>query len=308
MVQQLGYRLSQLRQLDWAKRVGELLFFGGVLTLAWKLGWPPLAAVALNAFVLLLHEGMHGLLFQNPRANRWTAVALGGFVLISHSAYKVMHGRHHRYLGDPRDPDDYDNYFSSRKLVWAMQYIRLTIGSFLYLALIPFLALRHGSVEERKQIVGEYAVLGTVYLGLYHVVAPTALWTQWIAPLVAVGIFTNLRGLSQHGVADAHDPYLASRSMHLNRFFSFLLLNENYHLEHHLFPEVPSYNLPALHEAIWKRLPRAVVNTSYLQFLWAFLKATLTQNNSPIGLQSIQSVDDTRETNHPVVEALHEPG
>ena len=57
------------------------------------------------------------------------------------------------------------------------------------------------------------------------------------------------------------------------RLIAFCLLYENYHLEHHLFPEVPSYHLPGLHRLLWPRLPRAVVGASYLAFLAHFARA-----------------------------------
>ena len=288
MAQKLGPELGRLRRLNTGKRAFEVAFFGGLLLSAWS--WAPrslallAAAVALNAFLLLLHEGMHGLLARSPRLNRWLSVCLGGFLLISHSAYQVMHERHHRYLGDPRDPDDYDNYFKSRRVVWLMHYVRLIGGSFFYLALIPYLSMKHGTAEQRRRIAGEYLVLGTAYAALWQFANHAWLLEFWILPLVAVGLFTNLRGLSQHGIADAHDPYLASRSIHLPKPLAFLVLYENYHLEHHLFPEVPSYHLPELHEKMYANLPRAVVNRSYGEFLWSFLKATPSQDRSPIGL------------------------
>ena len=69
----------------------------------------------------------------------------------------------------------------------------------------------------------------------------------WFVPLLLMGALTAIRGFTQHGITDASDPYLASRTMLPSPMVAFFLLNENYHLEHHLFPEVPSYHLPALH-------------------------------------------------------------
>jgi fatty acid desaturase len=99
-----------------------------------------------------------------------------------------------------------------------------------------------------------------------------------------VGIMTAIRGFTQHGITDAADPYLASRTMRPGAIVGFFLLHENYHLEHHLFPDVPSYHLPTLHAQIWPKLPRAVSGTSYLAFLGAFLKATPRLDETPIGL------------------------
>lgn len=284
----LGPELSRLSQLDPAQRVGGMLVFTGLLAYSWSCPWRPLGflctVVALNAFVLLMHEGMHGLLFRDRRLNRWVSVLISSFLLLSFSAYTVMHERHHRYLGDHRDPDDYDNYVKTPVLVWAMQYWRLTLGSFFYLVLIPILSLRYGSPRARRFVIQEYLLMGAAYAVVWHCVDHNWLLHQWFLPLVCVGLFTNLRGLTQHGVADAHDPLLASRSVHIHPFLAYLLLNENFHLEHHLFPEVPSYNLPELHRRIFPSLPRAVVNRGYGEFLWSFLKATPTLDRTPIGL------------------------
>jgi fatty acid desaturase len=240
-------------------------------------------AVALNTFPLLMHEGMHGLLFASRRWNWIASVLLGATFLMSFSAYRVLHLRHHRYLGDPRDPDDYHNYSGSRPLVWSLHFVRLTVGPLLYVCLIPVLALKHGSPSQRKLICVEYTLLASIYSVLVRVFSVRDLLVVWFVPLLLMGALTAIRGFTQHGITEASDPYLASRTMLPNPMVAFFLLNENYHLEHHLFPEVPSYHLPALHALIWPRLPRAVSGTSYLAFLAAFLRATPRMDETPIG-------------------------
>ena len=297
----LGDRLADLRRLDRAARLREIAAFvalalaGGALA-AWSLALDGAAAVAarvlgtvgvalaVNAFVLLLHEGMHGVLFRSPRANRWASVALGAPALIAFTAYRVMHTRHHDFLGTEHDPDDYHNYTGRRGLVWALHYVRLTVGCVLYLLAIPFLAWRHGTAADRRALVEEYALLGALY-GLAVALVPLGtLATVWLWPLLLVAVMVQVRGFTQHGITDAHDALLASRSIEAHPAVAFLLLNENYHLEHHLFPEVPSYHLPALHRAIWDRLPRAVGGRSYLGFLARFVRQTATLDETPIGL------------------------
>jgi fatty acid desaturase len=241
-------------------------------------------AVALNTFPLLMHEGMHGLLFANRRWNWMASVLLGSTFLMSFSAYRVLHLRHHRYLGDPRDPDDYHNYSRSRPVVWCLHFVRLTFGPSLYLCLIPVLALKHGSAAQRRLICIEYTLLAAIYSVLLRVFSFRDLFVIWLVPLLLMGALTAIRGFTQHGITEASDPYLASRTMLPGPMVAFFLLNENYHLEHHLFPEVPSYHLPALHKLIWARLPRAVSGTSYLAFLGAFLRATPRMDERPIGL------------------------
>ena len=65
---------------------------------------------------------------------------------------------------------------------------------------------------------------------------------------------------------------------------AFLLLNENYHLEHHLFPEVPSYRLPRLRALLQDRLPHHVEAASYTRFLAGFLSRSLHGDESLLGL------------------------
>ena len=274
-------QVAALARPDAAKRAVELAFFpalwaAGVavtLTPAWPLG-VALSALALNAFVLLLHEGMHGVLFRRRQLNRWAGVALGSCVLVGFTAYRVMHLRHHRYLGDRRDPDDYDNYSNSPRLVWAMHFVRLSLGAYLYVLLMPLLAARHSRRAERRRVAVEYAVLAAIWTAAALLVPFHLLLWGWLVPLALVAAMTNVRGFTQHGIADSHDPFTASRSMHPNPVVSFLLLHENLHLEHHLFPEVPSYNLTAVHRLIAPRLPRAVVGRSYLAFVGRFVAAT----------------------------------
>jgi fatty acid desaturase len=298
----LEEQIAPLRRFHTGKRLLELAFFvllwpaaASVTLLArahLEPGWPQtllvvlgvvVSAVALNAWVLLLHEGMHHTLFAGPRWNRWVSFVLGVPVLMSFSAYQVLHLRHHQYLGDPRDPDDYENYSRRPRLVWVMHFLRLLAGAFLYLLCIPLLAFRHGTRPQRRRVAEEYVLLAVIGVVVALTVPGEVLLWGWFLPVVLVGYMTNVRGFTQHGITDAADPFLASRTMKPNRLVAFCLLNENYHLEHHLFPEVPSYHLSLLHRLVWPRLPRAVSGTSYLGFLARFLRATLRLDRTPIG-------------------------
>ncbi len=292
--------LKSLTQHDGRKRAGEFLCFGALgfcgvwLTLAsWHAGHTlvmPLGitatALALNAFVLLLHEGMHDTLFPNRRWNRLGSVLLGTTFLMSFSAYRVLHARHHKFLGDPRDPDDYNNYARNPLAVWALHFVRLACGSLLYLALIPMLALKYGTDVERRWILTEYGFLFFVYSVLLRLVPISTLVVSWFIPLLIVGTLVAIRGFTQHGITDASDPYIASRTILPHPAVGFFLLHENYHLEHHLFPEIPSYHLPQLHRSVWPLLPRAVSGRGYVRFLASFLRATPRLDNAPIGLES----------------------
>jgi fatty acid desaturase len=305
MMQGLEIELASLRHLDLGKRLHEMSFFlalwlvsitvnyigyqsaagylHNILRVAGTIG----TALAINTFILFLHEGMHKTLFASPVWNRWVSAALGWIFCISFTAYKVMHTRHHNYLGDPRDPDDYQNYLRNKPLLWTMHYGRLILGPYLYILVIPLLALRYGSTLERRHVIEEYVALISVYIGAALFIPGDILLYMWFIPLVITAHMTAIRGLTQHGITNAQDPFIASRSIQANPLVAFFLLNENFHLEHHLFPEIPSYNLAQVHKLIWPRLPRVVTGTSYLVFIFKFFVATLKMDERPIGFTDL---------------------
>ena len=81
--------------------------------------------------------------------------------------------------------------------------------------------------------------------------------------------------LSQHaGLAeDSYDHRLNTRTFLMNPALEFLYANMNYHIEHHLYPLIPYYNLPKLHAAIRDQLPHTYrslpeVTREVLPILW----------------------------------------
>ncbi|WP_210530387.1 fatty acid desaturase [Rubellimicrobium arenae] len=64
--------------------------------------------------------------------------------------------------------------------------------------------------------------------------------------------------LSQHaGLAeDSHDHRLNTRTFIMNPVGEFLYANLNYHIEHHVHPLIPYYNLPVLHRMVQSQLPQ----------------------------------------------------
>lgn len=274
--------------LLWA--AGAALVVLGVRTPGWQ-GWAlqgagfVAAVVALNAFMLLMHEGMHQLLFRGRGANLWATRAMATPLTISATAYFVLHHRHHRYLGMEGDPDDYRNYAKGKRARWLMHWTRLTLGAFLYTPVIPFSAWPHATAQERRRILGECGVILAMAFAAFAFFPLQPLLVAWVLPGIAVGYITAVRVFSQHGLTDMKDAYLSSRTILLDRVSAFLMLYENYHLEHHVFPDVPSYNLPRLHALVWPRLPRVVTGHSYTGFLMHFLRRQGTLDESPAGLE-----------------------
>ena len=95
-------------------------------------------------------------------------------------------------------------------------------------------------------------------------------------------IFMNVVwGLTQHiGLKEgSKDHRQSTRSVRLNPIFSFIYWKMEYHIEHHMFPMVPSYNLPKLHEEIKNQLPKPqTLFEAYKEIIPAVIKKSKDPN------------------------------
>ena len=78
---------------------------------------------------------------------------------------------------------------------------------------------------------------------------------------------------------DVKDHRHSTRSIRLNPILSFIYWNMEYHIEHHLFPSVPSYNLPKLHKEIKDQLPEPqTLLQAYKEIIPAVIKKSKDPN------------------------------
>ena len=294
--------MAALRRLRPAPRLAEIGFFALLWAAGMALGlagpgtdgawhWPlrlagiATAGLALNAFFLLSHDGHHGLLFNNARINHAVNILLCAPLLHSPTGYRVLHEAHHRFLGGPGDPDHFHNYASDARLRWALHWVRLLIGTLIYMPLIAVISFRRAGPADRRAIAVEYAVMVAIWWLVLASFPMRILFQVWLIPGVMVGYISAVRAVTQHALTPGDDPLLASRSVESNPVVTFFLLNENFHLEHHLFPEIPSYNLPRLRRLLESRLPYTVEAPSYTRFMLGFIGRFLRADESPLGVR-----------------------
>lgn len=243
--------------------------------------WPVrLAGYVLIGFNIhglanLMHEGIHGNFTRKSRLERGFAFLFGAPAFVSASAFRIIHLKHHQYNRSANDPDEITN---TTRRPWLLQlafYAWLCIGMFYYVLIrLPFQAFRLGTVGEKKRVALEYVLLAALYVSVFWIAAhygfTDVVLHSWIYPALFTGLFANLRSTAEHMLTVPGHPLTQSRTVTSNKALSFLNVNLNYHLEHHLFPGVPWYHLPKLHALLRPEYQKAgaIVYSSYLRFLY----------------------------------------
>merc|ERR1740121_2524999 len=91
---------------------------------------------------------------------------------------------------------------------------------------------------------------------------------------VLVGVFQHAS--LQHDVLDHR---LTTPTCYINPISAFIYWNMHYHIEHHMFPMVPYYNLPKLHEVLKPQMPKPY--NSILEVYREMIPALIKQCSDP---------------------------
>jgi fatty acid desaturase len=225
---------------------------------------------------ILMHESNHNLLFKNRQLNRWAGFICGLPSLVSVSAYRTLHLAHHAHTGTHKDPDSMQNSVPKKIPMVIFFYLFLILGAYLYLIHLVLTSLKLADPAMRRNILIEYSLILAVFVLLFAYLPIHVMLHVWIIPLLIAAQLTNVRGLAEHGLTTSDNVFTETRTVKSNRFVSFMMNNLNYHLDHHLFPGVPWYNLPRLHSILSDEYKAAgsSVYPSYTAFMFDFLKAT----------------------------------
>lgn len=282
-------QLDDLRSLLAIAQSGLLLIGAGALIVGlwgspWMLLGIALMGLAQHSLFILSHEAAHYRLLSHRGANDALGRLIGMSSGVSMCTYRVTHRLHHNNLYTSEDPDTAIHGGYPRGKAYLLRKLAQDIvgwnawKTYAYFFGAPAInedtqrairplddtspQLRKAARQDRYLVVGAHITMpllafvggGLHGLALYCVV--------WIVPLMtALQPILRLRAVCEHGaVSDLSSPLTAARSNRTfgswsNRLLGALLFphHVNYHLEHHLYPAVPHYHLPALHRALQSR-------------------------------------------------------
>lgn len=221
----------------------------------------------------LQHQALHNLGFRRARANTVAGVLLGLPMLTSFAAYRVSHLRHHRDLGTPdnREFFDYGDQYGGHsgrspafvafgwflRFSMVLHYVQFarTLGRTVLWRNIP-----GETARTSRRIRRDYWIMLAAIAALAAVAALGDPWLAlrlWLLPLVAVAAPVHaLIELPEHFRCDTDttDPFANTRTIRSTRLATWFTNGNNYHVEHHLMPNLPIERLPELHTLVRDQL------------------------------------------------------
>ena len=271
-------RLARLNPFKASLAVAETL---GVIVLAVGLSlafWTPwvvvpailIIATRQQACFVLAHDAAHYRLYKPRWLNDLVGRSVAAVVGISMCTYRVIHRLHHNHLYEQRDPDTplHGGYPRGRAYLVG-KLLKDLAGltahkTYAYFFGAPAInddapgmkrplddtagELRRSARQDRWLVVA------------LHVAAPAAaFWAGWgveylvlwLLPMVTLlQAILRLRAVCEHGaVSDLESPLTAARTNVAPSWALWLLFphHVNYHIEHHLYPAIPHYNLAQCH-------------------------------------------------------------
>ena len=220
--------------------------------------WLPLAVVqgfTVFNFTVLLHEVLHHLVFQKPHKKVERAL---GFLYaipsgIAPSQFTRWHLDHHAELGSDIDDPKRHHLSPKRNARWyKLLYATPALfpiyfrAAFKETSTYPPELQRTIAWERKISILFHLSVLG----GIWWMFGGAAAFRAHAFPVFFIfPIAFTLNRLGQHYDIDPTDPAKWGTLMRSHWFWNFVFLTSNLHLEHHYFPGVPFYHLPALQRA-----------------------------------------------------------
>jgi len=220
-----------------------------------------------HALAVLAHEGAHHLVVRNHFWNDVLTNYLTTYPLtFTVQGYRTTHLQHHWYLETPEDPSKVSVDRHPEEWTFPMpvrNFVRMFLKDLTLLSQRAALSLMKYLWEipgGRAPHVLRIAIMHAIIIGVAawsgHLLAYLLLW---IVPLYTVTVACyRLRSVAEHsGIGpqserysrDVIDNLRTTRTTTGSGLSQHLLIpyNVSYHIEHHLFPSIPTFRLRDLH-------------------------------------------------------------
>ncbi|MGB3615938.1 MAG: beta-carotene hydroxylase [Elainellaceae cyanobacterium] len=211
----------------------------------WRWDFPGWCCFVLNVLALhlvgtVIHDASHNVAHRNRIVN----AALGhGSALMLGFAFPVftrVHMQHHANVNDPEN--DPDHFVSTGGPLW------MIAARFFYHEVFFFRRRLWRKYELLEWFLSRAVVATVVYLAIQYDFLGF-IFNYWFSPALVVGIALGLFfDYFPHRPFQERDRWKNAR-VYPSPVLNLLIMGQNYHLIHHLWPSIPWYNYQTAYRA-----------------------------------------------------------
>lgn len=265
----LSARDDALGLMQLARHFGLLVCSAALLAASREIWFLVAPAMLLHGWILLalfapLHETSHLTPFTSRKVNSAIGWICGSVTLLNWHYYQLLHFAHHRHAQDPaRDPELSPPAPATRlQYLWRLTGWQAWRGRVRALGLLalgrtahfPFIAPAHAA-----RVIASARAQLAVTLGIFGMAAAAGrfdlVMVYWLGPMLLAQPLMRAYLLAEHTGCSADANGLTNtRTTHTNGFVRLTMWNMPFHAEHHLYPSVPFFALPAAHRQLSDRL------------------------------------------------------
>lgn len=215
----------------------------------------------------MMHDAVHGSLSKNKLVNEFFGYFYGGISLLPYTLWKKSHLQHHYWSGNLKN----DPVMALRTWIPNQSRSFVALLTFFWNNWVPVLAgmqyglfwlLSFNSIKRTFSLKDMISFLSPIIIGLslcsifglgkYSFVFVSALVIYFLGiEIVNFPHHLHVRSIGDEMHLPAWEQEVTARSCLYPVWFSeFVILNFNYHIEHHMFPDAPWYDLPALNKKL----------------------------------------------------------
>jgi len=248
-----------------------LLASGYLMWLCLDTGWIWLAQILYGTILVipvyaLSHETAHGTAFKARWLNEVVCWITSLIYLEEPLHRRYTHTQHHTYTWNTEKDAQIAAHLAMDFPGWMKEILGYSLLKFHLFSLWSLATARYTKMvlecvpeSELPKLTRNARLFVLIYCLIAALIVFGHMWLIWffVLPRILGGVSMLLFTVIQHAEMQENSPSILETTRSFKTVWpaSFLYMNMEHHIEHHLYPQIPFYSLPQLNQALADQLP-----------------------------------------------------